>query len=74
MRSAVASVWAPRLIAVYGLGLIGAGIFAADPAYGFPIGTAADEHAVIVAFTAAVVLGWAWLSCVQLQFLKEVAA
>src|SRR5712691_10978019 len=29
---------------------------------------------VIVAFTAAVVLGWAWLSFVQLQFHKEVAA
>ncbi|SRR6266568_830727 len=143
MRSALASAWAPRLIALYGLGLIGAGMFAADPAYGFPIGTPADEHAVswhgllhlvcgavgfvgfiaacfvvarwfsarkqrgwaafsrltgvlfaaafvgiasgsqqggvisavvIVAFTAAVVLGWAWLSFAQLQFRKEVAA
>ena len=31
--------WAPRLIAVYGLGLIAAGVFRADPAFGFPIGT-----------------------------------
>lgn len=30
--------WAPRLLAVYGLGLIGAGIFAADPMNGFPAG------------------------------------
>jgi hypothetical protein len=28
---------------------------------------------VILAFTAAVVLGWAWLSAMQLQLTKEVA-
>jgi hypothetical protein len=32
-------IWGPRLLAVYGSGLIGAGIFRADPAYGFPPGT-----------------------------------
>ncbi len=32
--------WGPILVAVYGLGLIGAGIFVADPALGFPPGTA----------------------------------
>jgi len=31
--------WAPLLIALYGLGMLGAGIFTADPAQGFPIGT-----------------------------------
>jgi hypothetical membrane protein len=31
--------WAPLLIAVYGVGMLGAGIFTADPAQGFPIGT-----------------------------------
>jgi hypothetical membrane protein len=31
--------WAPLLIASYGAGLIGAGIFHADPAQGFPAGT-----------------------------------
>lgn len=31
--------WAPRLLGVYGAGLIGAGIFRADPAFGFPPGT-----------------------------------
>ena len=44
LRRAMASRWAPRLIAIYGAGLIGAGIFSADPAYGFgpgaPLGRA----------------------------------
>ena len=31
--------WLPILFAIYGLGLIGAGIFVADPAAGFPPGT-----------------------------------
>lgn len=31
--------WVPLLIAVYGVGMLGAGIFTADPAQGFPIGT-----------------------------------
>lgn len=33
--------WGPILLGVYGLGLIGAGIFPADPGRGFPPGTAA---------------------------------
>ena len=37
-RSAAAGIWAPRLLAGYGLALIGAGIFHADPADGFPSG------------------------------------
>jgi hypothetical protein len=32
-------MWGPLLIGVYGLGLVGAGFFAADPAFGFPPGT-----------------------------------
>ena len=44
MRRAMASRWAPRLIAIYGAGLIGAGICSADPANGFgpgaPLGKA----------------------------------
>jgi len=31
--------WTARLVTVFGLGLIGAGVFVADPAYGFPPGT-----------------------------------
>ncbi len=38
--------WGPLLLSVYGLGLIGAGFFIADPAHGFPPGTPADAHAV----------------------------
>jgi hypothetical protein len=34
-----ARTWAPPLIAVYGASLVGAGIFRADPAQGFPVGT-----------------------------------
>jgi hypothetical membrane protein len=34
--------WAPRLVAGYGLSLIAAGIFRADPASGFPVGTPAS--------------------------------
>ena len=37
-----ASRWAPRLIAVYGVGLVAAGIFRADPVAGFPVGTPAS--------------------------------
>jgi hypothetical protein len=36
--------WGPLLIGIYGLGMIGAGIFNADPALGFPPGTPSDAH------------------------------
>lgn len=35
--------WLPRLLAAYGVGLVLAGIFTADPADGFPIGTPAGR-------------------------------
>ncbi len=38
--------WGTMLIGVYGLGLIGAGFFVADPALGFPPGTPADARVV----------------------------
>jgi hypothetical protein len=38
--------WAPRLWAGYGLGLVGAGLFRADPTLGFPPGTPAGPGAV----------------------------
>lgn len=34
-----ASKWAPRLFGVYGIALVWAGVFVADPAFGYPIGT-----------------------------------
>ena len=46
LRRAVAGTWAPRLIGVYGLSLVAAGVFRADPALGFPAGTPADAHTV----------------------------
>ena len=45
-RAGAASKWAARLISAYGIGLLGAGIFIADPAMGFPPGTPADADAV----------------------------
>src|SRR5689334_10723610 len=33
------TVWGPRLIGLYGVGLVGAGVFVADPINGFPPGT-----------------------------------
>lgn len=38
--------WGPILLGIYGLGLIGAGFFTADPALGFPPGTPANAHAI----------------------------
>ena len=38
-----AGTWGPILLALYGIGLIGAGIFRADPALGFPPGTPAES-------------------------------
>lgn len=33
------SRWAPRLVAVFGLGVAASGVMTADPAFGFPVGT-----------------------------------
>jgi Protein of unknown function (DUF998) len=38
--------WGPILLGVYGIGLVGAGFFTADPAFGFPPGTPTDAHAM----------------------------
>lgn len=46
LRSGQARTWGPLLIAIYGAGLIGAGLFTADPVAGFPPGTAASTVAV----------------------------
>jgi hypothetical protein len=39
LRGHLGSRWAPRLVAMYGIGLLGAGVFVADPMDGFPVGT-----------------------------------
>jgi Protein of unknown function (DUF998) len=38
--------WAPRLVGMYGLSLVAAGVFRADPAMGFPPGTPEDAAEV----------------------------
>ncbi len=51
MRRALAgkrrATWGPLLIAAYGVGLIGAGLFVADPMNGFPVGTPAGRPELI---------------------------
>jgi len=42
----IGKTWGPLLVGVYGLGLIGAGIFKADPAMGFLVGTPADAMTI----------------------------
>ena len=46
LRRAGAGTWTPRLIGVYGLSLVAAGVFRPDPALGFPPGTPTDTHTV----------------------------
>jgi hypothetical protein len=41
LRGQRAGMWGPLLLAIYGVGLLGAGIFRADPANGFPPGAPA---------------------------------
>jgi hypothetical protein len=38
--------WGPLLVGIFGIGLVAAGFFTADPALGFPPGTPADAHSV----------------------------
>ncbi len=46
LRTGWGTTWGPLLVGVYGLGLIGAGLFVADPALGFPHGTPANANSV----------------------------
>lgn len=46
LGSGTGSRWAPRLVATYGVSLVVAGIFRADPTLGFPVGTPAGQGAV----------------------------
>lgn len=41
------SAWGARLLGVYGLGMVAAGVFVADPMYGFPPGTPAGRPETI---------------------------
>jgi hypothetical membrane protein len=46
LRSGPGSRWAPRMLGLYGLGLIAAGIFRTDPALGFPPGTPLENNPI----------------------------
>ena len=48
LRGQPAATWGPLLVAVWGLGLIGAGLFLTDPVSGYPPGTPdrSDHHTV----------------------------
>jgi hypothetical protein len=46
LQSGPGSRWAPRMLGLYGLGLIGASIFSADPALGFPPGTPLENNPI----------------------------
>jgi uncharacterized protein DUF998 len=54
------SAWSPRLLGAYGVGLVAAGIFVADPMNGFPAGTPAGRpetlslHGILHIVVAAV--------------------
>ncbi|GAA0995255.1 hypothetical protein GCM10009555_089090 [Acrocarpospora macrocephala] len=60
---AIGSPWTTRLIAVYGLSLIGAGIFRADPAMGFPVGTPEGPGVVTWQGTMHFVCGGIGFTC-----------
>jgi hypothetical protein len=47
LRGSRGGTWGPLLIGVYGLGLIGAGVFVADPMNGFPLGTPEGSSTVM---------------------------
>jgi|SRR5689334_4164671 len=46
LKSGPDSRWAPRMLGLYGLGLVGASIFSADPALGFPPGTPLENNPI----------------------------
>lgn len=71
-----ASRWAPRLIVGYGLGLIAAGVFRADPVAGFPVGTPASTtisgHGTVHLMAGAV--GFLCLTAACLVLARRLAA
>ncbi len=54
------SVWGPRLIGAFGVGLIGGGVLRMDPGFGFPAGTPAGKPDEVTWHGAA--QGWSSLS------------
>ena len=58
--------WAPRLVAVYGVSLVAAGLLRADPALGFPAGTPAGPGPVSWHGTAHFEAGGIGFSCLAI--------
>lgn len=50
LRPGPAASWGPGLLVGYGVGLVGAGVFVADPMYGFPPGTPDGPPVTVSAF------------------------
>lgn len=46
LQSGLGNQWAPLMLGLHGLGLMGAGIFTADPALGFPPGTPLENNPI----------------------------
>lgn len=63
-----AATWVPILLTVYGLGMIGAGIFTADPMNGFPAGAPAGRPETITLH------GMLHIVCAAAGFIGLVAA
>lgn len=72
------ATWGPRLLVGYGLGLIGAGVFVADPMYGFPLG-APDGPATTITASGTLhfvcgALGFVCLIAATFVFARRFAA
>jgi hypothetical protein len=65
-RAVPTGVW--KLIAAYGVGLVGAGVFTADPMNGFPVGTPAGPPGSVTWH------GWMHLLCAGVGFVCLIAA
>ncbi|TDC45816.1 DUF998 domain-containing protein [Jiangella ureilytica] len=65
-QTGLAGVWTPRLVGVFGLSLIGAAVFVADPVEGFPAGTTAAEVAITWHGTAHLAAGAIGFTCLTI--------
>jgi hypothetical membrane protein len=77
LASGLGSMWGPRLIGGYGISLVAAGVFRADPALGFPVGTPEGPGKISwhgFAHFGAAVLGFACLGAACFVLARRFAA